>query len=86
MWIEHKPRTAKVGAIFKAQKMQIFQNMLMTFFMENSQKSFTQRKLSVLGKRFRSSDIALYSEYYVQISDSIEKNIGGYVLRKPNVR
>ena len=54
----NKPRTAKVGAISKAQKVQNFQNMLMTFFMKNSQKSFTQRKPSVLGKRFRSSDIA----------------------------
>ena len=90
----------------------------MTFFMKNSQKSFTQRKSSMLGKGFRSSDIAagqmralvfkpppppqwngihfgnnvktsdvaLYSGYYVQTSESIEKNIGGYVLRKPNVR
>ena len=35
--------------------------------MKNSQKRFTQRKLSVLEKRFRSSNIALYSGYYVQI-------------------
>ena len=55
----NKPRTAKVGAISKAQKVQNFQNtFLWVFFMKNSQKRFTQRKPSVLGKRFRSSDIA----------------------------
>ena len=45
-----------------------------------------QRNGIYFGNNVNNSDIALHSEYYVQISDSIEKNIGGYVLRKPNVR
>ena len=32
------------------------------------------------------SNIELYFRYYVKNSDSIEKIIGGYLLRKPNVR
>ena len=117
--LSNKPRTAKVGTISKAQKVQNFQKFLMTFFYGKLTKKFHPKEAFRVGKtlqKFRYSgwdkcehlfsnlrlllseteytseisskllDIALYSGYYVQISDSIEKNIGGYILRKPNVR
>ena len=50
VWIENKPRTAKVGAISKAQKVQNFQNMLMTFFYENLTKKFHPKEAFRAGK------------------------------------
>ena len=46
----NKPRTAKVGAISKAQKVQNFQNMLMTFFYEKLTKKFHPKEAVRAGK------------------------------------
>ena len=47
---KNKPRTAKVGAISNAQKVQNFQNMLMTFFYENLTQQFHPKETFRAGK------------------------------------
>ena len=49
----NKPRTAKVGAISKAQKEQKFQDMLMTFFYEKLTKKFHPKEAFRAGKTFQ---------------------------------
>ena len=46
----NKPRTAKVGAISKAQKVRNFQNMLMTFFYGKLTKKFHPKEAFRAGK------------------------------------
>ena len=47
---KNKPRTAKVGAISKVQKVQNFQNMLMTFFYEKLTKKIHPKEAFRAGK------------------------------------
>ena len=48
--MKNKPRTAKVGASSKAQKVQNFQNMLMTFFYDKLTKKFHPKEAFRAGK------------------------------------
>ena len=117
IWKKQAPRTAKVGAKSKAQKVQNFQNMLMTFY-EKLTKKFHPKEAFCAGKTLQKfgysgwdkcehlfSNLRLLlseTEYTSEITSKIrikrftpditfkfrilKKNIGGYVLRKPNVR
>ena len=72
----------KSALYLRLKKCKIFKICSLRFFMKNSQKSFTQRKPSALGKRFRSSDIAAGTNANTCFRTSASSSVKRNILRK----